>query len=81
VNINVAAVPALRKKETQDETLFATKIGGKTSLGPSHFLSQQSKLSEILPTIGLNNDPLSKSGHYQIRHSPEVTAKGSMEFW
>jgi hypothetical protein len=42
---------------------------------------QQSKLSEILPTIGLNNNPLSKWGHYQIRHSPEVTAKGSMEFW
>jgi hypothetical protein len=25
-------VHALRKKETQDETQFATKIGGKTSL-------------------------------------------------
>jgi hypothetical protein len=29
---------ALRKKETQDETQFTTKIGGKTSLGPSYFL-------------------------------------------
>jgi hypothetical protein len=28
---------ALRKKERQDETPFTTKIGGKTSLGPSYF--------------------------------------------
>jgi hypothetical protein len=26
------------KKERQDETQFTTKIGGKTSLGPSHFV-------------------------------------------
>jgi hypothetical protein len=26
------------KKETQDETQFAAKIGGNTSLGPSYFL-------------------------------------------
>jgi hypothetical protein len=32
VKIHVAAVQALRKKETQDETQFTTKIGGKTSL-------------------------------------------------
>jgi hypothetical protein len=39
VKIYVAAVQALRKKETQDETRFTTKIGGKkTSLGPSYFL-------------------------------------------
>jgi hypothetical protein len=38
VNIYVTAVQALRKKETQDETQFTTKIGGKTSLGHSHFL-------------------------------------------
>jgi hypothetical protein len=38
VKIYVAAVEALRKKETQDETQFTTKIGGKTSLGPSCFL-------------------------------------------
>jgi hypothetical protein len=38
VKIYVAAVQALRKKETQDETQFTTKIGGKTSLGPSYFL-------------------------------------------
>ncbi len=29
---------ALRKKERQDETQFTTKIGGKTSLGPSYFV-------------------------------------------
>jgi len=37
VKIYVAAVEALRKKERQDETQFTTKIGGKTSLGPSYF--------------------------------------------
>jgi hypothetical protein len=37
-NIYVTAVQALRKKETQDETQFTTKIGGKTSLGHSYFL-------------------------------------------
>jgi len=34
VKIYVAAVQALRKKETQDETQFTTKIGEKTSLTP-----------------------------------------------
>jgi len=34
----VAAVGALRKKERQDETQFTTKIGWKTSLGPSYFV-------------------------------------------
>jgi hypothetical protein len=29
VKIYVAAVQGLRKKETQDETQFTTKIGGK----------------------------------------------------
>jgi hypothetical protein len=39
VKLYVEAVQqALRKKETQDETQFTTKIGGKTSLGPSYFL-------------------------------------------
>jgi len=39
VKIYVAAVvEALRKNETQDETQFTTKIGGKTSLGLSYFL-------------------------------------------
>jgi hypothetical protein len=38
VKIYVAAVEALGKKETQDETQFTAKIGGKTSLGPSYFL-------------------------------------------
>jgi len=31
----ISAVVALRKKERLDETQFTTKIGGKTSLGPS----------------------------------------------
>jgi hypothetical protein len=38
VKIYLAAVETLRKKERQDETQFTTKIGGKTSLGPSYFL-------------------------------------------
>jgi hypothetical protein len=37
VKIYVASVEALREKERQDETQFTTKIGGKTSLGPSYF--------------------------------------------
>jgi hypothetical protein len=38
VKIYVAAVRALNQKETQDQTQFTTKIGGKTSLGPSYCL-------------------------------------------
>jgi len=38
VKIHVAAVEALKKKERGDETQFTTKIGGKTSLGPSYFV-------------------------------------------
>jgi hypothetical protein len=38
VKIYVAAVQALRKKESQDETQFTTKIRGKTSLGSSYFI-------------------------------------------
>jgi uncharacterized membrane protein (Fun14 family) len=38
VKIYVAAVEALRKKERGDETQFTSKIGGKTSLGPSFFI-------------------------------------------
>jgi len=38
LKIYVAAVEALRQKERQDETQFTTKIGGKTSLGPSYFV-------------------------------------------
>jgi len=38
VKIYVAAVEALGKKERGDETQFTTKIGGKTSLGPSYFI-------------------------------------------
>jgi hypothetical protein len=37
VKIYVKAAEALRKKERQDETQFTTKIGGKTSLGPSSY--------------------------------------------
>jgi hypothetical protein len=38
VKTYVAAVQALQKKETQDETQFTTKISGTTSLGPIYFL-------------------------------------------
>ncbi len=39
VKIYVAAVEEFREKERQDETQFLnTKIGGKTSLGPSYFV-------------------------------------------
>jgi hypothetical protein len=34
----VAAMQALRKKQREDKTEFTTKIGGKTSLGPSYFV-------------------------------------------
>jgi hypothetical protein len=37
LKIYVAAVEALRIKEREDETQLTTKIGGKTSLGPSYF--------------------------------------------
>ncbi len=33
-----AAVEALQKRERQDKSQFTTKIGGKTSLGPSYFV-------------------------------------------
>ncbi len=38
VKIYVAAVDCLMKKERGDETQLTTKIGGKTSLGPSYFV-------------------------------------------
>jgi hypothetical protein len=38
VKIFVAAGETLRIKERGDETQFTTKIGGKTSLGPSYFV-------------------------------------------
>jgi hypothetical protein len=37
VNPYVSAEEAPMIKETQDETQLTTKIGGKTSLGPSFF--------------------------------------------
>jgi hypothetical protein len=39
VKIYGAVVEVLRKREREDETQFTTKIGGKTSLGPSYFVS------------------------------------------
>jgi len=33
-----SGVEALRRKKKQDQTQFITKIGGKTSLGPSYFV-------------------------------------------
>ncbi len=36
--VQVGAVEALRKKERGDEIQFTTKIGGKTSLGPTYFV-------------------------------------------
>jgi hypothetical protein len=38
MKIYVTAVEALRKKIRQAETRFITKIGEKTTLGPSYFL-------------------------------------------
>jgi hypothetical protein len=38
MKIYVATVEALRKKIRQAETPFITKIGGKTTLGPSYFV-------------------------------------------
>jgi len=38
VKLYVAVVEALRKTQRGDETQFTTKIGGKTSLGPSYFV-------------------------------------------
>jgi hypothetical protein len=38
VVLQVGAVEALRKMERGDETQFITKIGEKTSLGPSYFV-------------------------------------------
>jgi hypothetical protein len=38
VKIYVETIEALRKEERQDETQYTTKIGGKTSLGPSYFV-------------------------------------------
>jgi NADH:ubiquinone oxidoreductase subunit 6 (subunit J) len=38
VKIYVAAVEEFGEKERQDETQFDTKIGGKTTLGPSYFV-------------------------------------------
>ncbi len=45
-----AAVEALRKKGKRgDETQFPTKIGGKTSLGPSYFV-----LSNFIPSYAFD---------------------------
>jgi hypothetical protein len=39
VKIYVEAAEALKENERQDKTQFTTKIGGKISLGHSHFVS------------------------------------------
>ncbi len=46
---------ALRKNETQDETQFTAKIGGKTSLGPSYvlLLNFHSHLCRIMPRLAV----------------------------
>jgi hypothetical protein len=50
VKTYVAAEEAPRLKERQDETQFTTKIGGKTSLGPSFLLSQISfPVTRLMP--------------------------------
>jgi hypothetical protein len=36
--VQARAVKALGKNERWDEIQFTTKIGGKTSLGPSYFV-------------------------------------------
>jgi hypothetical protein len=51
VKIYVAAVQALRKKETHDETQFTTKIGEKTSLGPSYAFD--ALLCPIMPKLAV----------------------------
>jgi len=38
VVVQVGAVKRWGEKERGDETQFATKIGGKTSLGPNYFI-------------------------------------------
>jgi len=58
VKIYVASVEALREKERQDETQFTTKIGGKTSLGPSYFVlsnfhSQLRAWCPIMPKLAI----------------------------
>ncbi len=55
-----AAVEALRKKERHGETQFSTKIGGKTSLGPSYFLfCKISILSYAFRALIYKNRPIS----------------------
>jgi hypothetical protein len=45
VKTYVARVQALLKKETQDETQFTMKIGGKPNLGPSYVFDVDSALN------------------------------------
>ncbi len=51
MKIYVAAVEALRKKERQYETQSTTKIGGKTSLGPSHLMSYYAQTGRSHPLV------------------------------
>jgi hypothetical protein len=54
VKIYVTAVEALKKKERGDGTQFTTKIGGKTSLGPSYFVWFIPPSKEVSPLLGLH---------------------------
>jgi hypothetical protein len=50
VKIYVAAVEALRKKESGDETQFTTKIGGKTSwVSVISFLKISFMVTHLMP--------------------------------
>jgi hypothetical protein len=49
----LVAVEALKKKERQDETQFITKIGGKTSLGPSYFVVCKPFIPYIMPKLAV----------------------------
>jgi hypothetical protein len=74
VKLYEATVQALWKKETQDETQFTTKIGGKSSLGPSYFLFITSYAFDAL---SCRNWPFAPSDRLtlQITHESIVMAE------
>ncbi len=59
VKIYVSAVEALKKKKRGDEAQFTTKIGGKTSLGPSHFVLENFIPSYAFDALLYQNWPFS----------------------
>ncbi len=67
MKIYVAAVEALRKKERGDEIQFTTKIGGKTSLGPSYFVLQNFIPSYTFDALLCRNWPLSPPNRLTLR--------------